>query len=122
LIFRGTVEWLGLLTRSRASRDAEILVLRHQLAVLRRQVARPRPSWADRAVQAALSRLVPRSRWPRLFVTPETVLCWHRDLVRRRWTVPRRGGRPPTRPTIRQLMLRMPRTIPAGATEESTAS
>jgi len=58
-------------------------------------------------MQAALSRLVPRSRWPRLFVTPETVLRWHRDLIRRRWTIPRRGGRPPTRPTIRQLVLRM---------------
>jgi len=107
LILRTAVGWLGLLTRSGASKDAEILVLRHQLAVLRRQVARPRPSWADRALQAALSRLVPRSRWPRLFVTPETVLRWHRDMIRRRWTVPRRGGRPPTRPTIRQLVLRM---------------
>jgi transposase InsO family protein len=99
--------WLGLLTRSDASKDAEILILRHQLAVLRRQAARPRLSWADRALQAALSPLIPRSRWPRLFVTPETVLRWHRDLVRRRWTAPRCGGRPPTRPTIRQLVLRM---------------
>src|SRR5829696_1869695 len=101
------VEWLGLLSRSRTSKDAEILVLRHQLAVLRRQVARPRLSWADRAVQAALSRLVPRSCWPRLFVAPETVLRWHRDLIRRRWTVPRPGGRPPTHQMIRQLVLRM---------------
>jgi transposase InsO family protein len=107
LVVRAAVDWLGLLTHCRASKDAEILILRHQLAVLRRQVARPRPSWADRTLQAALSRLVPGSRWPRLFVTPETVLRWHRDLVRRRWTVPRRGGRPPTRPTIRQLVLRM---------------
>ena len=104
---RAAVDWLGLLTRNGASKEAEILVLRHQLAVLRRQVARPRPCWADRALQAALSRLVPRSRWPRLFVTPGTVARWHRDLVRRRWTVPRRGGRPPIRPTIRQLVLRM---------------
>jgi putative transposase len=74
LILGGRVDWLGLLTRSGASKEAEILVLRHQLAVLRRQVARPRLSWAARAVQAALSRLVPRSRWPRLFVTPDTVL------------------------------------------------
>ena len=107
LILRTVVGWLGLLTRTGASKDAEILVLRHQLAVMRRQVARPSPSWADRAMQAALSRLVPRSRWPRLFVTPDTVLRWHRDLIRRRWTIPRRGGRPPTRPTIRQLVLRM---------------
>jgi hypothetical protein len=107
LILRAAVDWLGLFARNGVSKDAEILVLRHQLAVLRRQVARPQPSWADRAVQAALSRLVPRSRWPPLFLTPETVLRWHRDLVRRRWSVPRRGGRPPTQPTIRQLVLRM---------------
>jgi len=107
LILRTAVGWLGLLSRSQASKDAEILVLRHQLAVLRRQVARPQLSWADRAVQAALGRLVPRGHWPRLFVTPETVMRWHRDLIRRRWTVPRRPGRPPTRPTIRQLVLRM---------------
>jgi hypothetical protein len=102
LVVRAVVGWLGPLTRSDASKDAEILILRHQLAVLRRQVARPRPCWADRALQAALSPLVPGSRWPRLFVTPETVLRWHRDLIRRRWTIPRRGGQPPTRPTIRQ--------------------
>jgi hypothetical protein len=107
LVLRAAAGWLGLLTRSGASKDAEILVLRHQLAVSRRQVARPQPSWADRALQAALSRLVPRCRWPRLFVAPETVLRWHRDLVRRRWTRPHRGGRPPTRPTIRHLVLRM---------------
>jgi putative transposase len=105
---RTVVGWLGPPTRGGASKDAKILLLRHQFAVMRAQVARPRPCWADRAVQAALSRLVPRSRWPRLFVTPETVLRWHRDLIRRRWTVPRSGGRPPpTRPTIRQLVLRM---------------
>jgi putative transposase len=88
LILRTVVGWLGLLTRSGASKDAEILVLRHQLAVLRRQVSRPRLSWADRAVQAALNRQVPRHHWPRPFVTPGTVLRWHRDLIRRRWTVP----------------------------------
>jgi hypothetical protein len=98
LVVRAVVGWLGLLARSDALKEAEILILRHQLAVLRRQVARPRPSWADRALQAALSRLVPRSRWPRLFVSPETVLRWHRDLVRRRWKLARGGGRPPTRP------------------------
>src|SRR2546428_9063279 len=95
LVLRTAVDWLGLLTRSGASRDAEILILRHQLAVLRRQVARPRPCWADRALQAALSRLVPRTRWPRLFVTPETVLRWHRDLIRRRSAA---ADRQPSRP------------------------
>jgi hypothetical protein len=107
LILQTVVDWLGLLIGTGGSKDAEILVLRRQLAVLRRQVARPRPCWADRAVQAALSRLIPRGRWPRLFVAPETVLRWHRDLIQRRWTIPRRAGRPPTRPTIRQLELRM---------------
>jgi hypothetical protein len=107
LVVQAVVGWLGLRSRSDASKNAEILILHHQLAVLRRQVARPRPCWADRALQAALSRLVPRRRWPRLFDTPETVLRWHRDLIRRRWTIPRHGGRPPTRPTIRQLVLRM---------------
>ena len=83
-------------------------MLRHQLAVLRRQVARPRPSWADRAVIAALARLLPRSRRVALFVTPGTVLRWHADLVKRRWTYKRtHPGRPPTRPTIRDLVLRM---------------
>jgi len=83
-------------------------VLRHQLAVLRRQVARPHPSWADRAVIAALARLLPRSRRIGLFVTPGTVLRWHADLVKRRWTYKRtRPGRPPIRPTVRELVLRM---------------
>ena len=83
-------------------------MLRHQLAVLRRQVARPHPSWADRAVIAALARLLPRSRRIGLFVTPGTVLRWHADLVKRRWTYKRtRPGRPPIRPTVRELVLRM---------------
>jgi transposase len=84
------------------------LVLRHQLAVLRRQVARPRLSWADRAMIAALARVLPRSRRIGLFVTPGTILRWHADLVKRRWTYKRtQPGRPSTRPTIRELVLRM---------------
>jgi putative transposase len=122
LVVRAVVGWLGLLTRSEPSKEAEILLLRHQLAVLRRQVARTRPCWADRALQAALSRLVPRGHWPRLFVAPETVLRWHRDLVRRRWSAPRRGGRPPTGPSVQQLVLRMAPRIPAGVTGGSMAS
>jgi putative transposase len=100
--------WIALLARSQASKDAEILVLRHQLAVLRRQVAVPRPSWADRAIVSALARLLPRYRRQRLFVTPRTLLRWHADLVKRRWTYPKHGpGRPPTRPTIRALVLQL---------------
>jgi hypothetical protein len=84
LIFVRLLGWIALLARSDASKEAEILVLRHQLAVLRRQVARPRPSWADRAVIAALTGLLPRTRRAGLFVTPGTVLRWHADLVKRR--------------------------------------
>jgi transposase InsO family protein len=100
--------WISLLARSEASKDAEILVLRHQLSVLRRQVAIPRPSWADRAILSALGRLLPRIRRQGLFITPRTLLRWHADLVKRRWTYPkRRPGRPPIRPTIRALVLRL---------------
>jgi putative transposase len=100
--------WIALLARSQTSKDAEILVLRHQLAVLRRQVAAPRPSWADRAILSALARLLPRNRRLHLFVTPRTLLRWHADLVKRRWTYPKNGpGRPPIRPTIRALVLRL---------------
>ena len=100
--------WIALLARSEASKDVEILVLRHQLAVLRRQVSAPRPTWADRAILSALARLLPRTRRHGLFVTPRTVLRWHADLVKRRWTYPkRRPGRPPIRPTIRALALRL---------------
>jgi len=100
--------WIALLARSQASKDVEILALRHQLAVLRRQVATPQPSWADRAILSALARLLPRHRRHHLFVTPRTLLRWHADLVKRRWTYPRHGpGRPPTRPTLRALVLRL---------------
>jgi putative transposase len=79
---------LVLLIRSDASKDVEILVLRHEVAVLRRQVARPKPDWADRAVIAALAWLLPRQ--PRLhrLVTPGTLLAWHRRLIKNKWTYP----------------------------------
>jgi putative transposase len=100
--------WIALLTRSQASKDVEILVLRHQLSVLRRQLTTPRPSWADRAILSALARLLPRHRRHQLFVTPRTLLRWHAHLVKRRWTYPSRTpGRPPTKLTIRALVLRM---------------
>jgi putative transposase len=107
LIFIRLLGALALLLRSDISKEAEILVLRHQLAVLRRQVARPKPSWADRALISALAQLLPNPHRLGLLVTPGTLLRWHADLVKRRWTYKRKTpGRPPIRPTIRALVLR----------------
>lgn len=120
LIFLRLVSWLALLARSQAYKDAEILVLRHQLAVLRRQVARPRPSWADRAIISALARVLSTPQRLRLFVTPGTVLRWHADLVKRRWTFPRpQPGRPPTQLSIRSAILRMAVKIRTGDIDAS---
>jgi putative transposase len=107
--------WLALLARSDHAKDAEILILRHQVAVLRRQVKTPRLSWADRAILAALARLLPSSqlRQLRLVISPRTLLRWHASLVRRRWTYPRRApGRPRTAQAIRALVLEMARDNP----------
>ncbi len=106
------VGWLALLSRSSAAKDIKLLMLRHEVAVLRRQVARPHVDWADRAVQAGLARLLPRAIWRGLFVQPATLLRWHRDLVRRRWTYPHRRGRPAMAREIRDLVLRLAREDP----------
>jgi putative transposase len=108
LVVRRLLELAVLLGRSKASKEVEILVLRHELAVLRRQVPRPRRERRDRLLLAALSRLLPRSRWQVFLVTPQTVLRWHRHLVARRWTYPGRGpGRPRIGKTIRNLVPRL---------------
>ncbi len=105
--------WLALLARSAASKDAELLVLRHEVAVLRRQNPRPKLDWADRAVLATLARLLPgRLRVGRL-VTPGTLLCWHRRLVRWRWTYPRKGGRPCIDAEVAALIEQMARENPS---------
>jgi putative transposase len=84
------------LARGDAAKDLEILVLRHQLTMLRRQTLRPKLEPVDRALLAAISRALPRSRWSCFFVKPETLLRWHRHLVAGAWTYPhRRTGRPP---------------------------
>ena len=83
LVFSRLMQWAALLARDSGAKDIELLVLRHEVAVLRRQVARPWVDWADRAVLAGLARLLPRRLWGGLFVRPATLLQWHRDLVRR---------------------------------------
>jgi putative transposase len=104
--------WLAPLARSDTSKDVEILVLRHEVAVLRRQVARPRPDWADRAVIAALARLLPRRLRLHRIVTPGTLLAWHRRIVKNKWTYPNATGRPPVPEEIRQLVRRLARQNP----------
>ena len=107
--------WLVLLARSGRAKDAGILILRHQVAVLQRQVKAPRLSWTDRALLAALARLLPGSRLHRLrlIVSPRTLLRWHADLVRRHWAYPRRSpGRPRTAATVWVLVLEMARDNP----------
>ncbi len=116
LLVRCLLGCLTLLTRRQVSKDAELFVLRHENAVLRRQVGRVRYQPGDRLWPAALSRLIPRRRWGEVFpVTPATLLAWHRRLVARKWDyASRRGpGRPSTAAAIRKLVIRMATENPA---------
>ena len=105
---------LGAGGRQQAARDIELLVLRHQVKVLQRQVKRPRINRLDRVLFAAASRAMPRSSWSSFTMRPETLLRWHRELVRRKWTFRKTGqlGRPPTDHAIRDLVLRLGRENP----------
>src|SRR2546426_4016214 len=99
---------------SEGAKDVEILVLRHQVRVLRRKTARPNLQPLDRVILAASSRALPRDRWASFMVTPQTLLRWHRELVRRKWTYGRtgQGGRPQIGPEVRDLILRLGRENP----------
>jgi len=108
-----SIQLLALLARGDAAKDLEILVLRHQLAVLHRQTSRPRLEPGDRALLAAVSRVLPRARWSCFFVKPDTLLRWHRRLVAGAWTYPHRPtGRPPLDEDIQQLIVRLARENP----------
>jgi hypothetical protein len=112
LVFRRALQLAALRFRSEEFKELEIVVLRHELAVLRRQVARLELRPADRVFLAAASRLLPRTSWRSFVVTPTTLLRWHRRLVARRWTYPGRVGRPPIRDELRELVLRLARENP----------
>jgi transposase InsO family protein len=110
LMLTRVLSWLALLARSDAAKDVEILMLRHEITVLRRTNDRPTLTWLDRAVLSALSRLLPTPLRQLRLVSPRTLLRWHAQLLARRWTYPRgRPGRPPTAAPIRALVLRMAR-------------
>jgi putative transposase len=113
LVVRNLFALVWLLARPRRSKELEILVLRHELAILRRQATRPKLTRADRALLAVLSRSFPRAAWRSFPVKPETLLCWHRQLVACRWTyLHGKPGRPPLERSLRTLILRLARENP----------
>jgi putative transposase len=110
---RRVIEIVRVHRMNSVAKDAEILVLRHQLAVLQRQATRPRFTWSDRAIVSAPAHLVPRDRWASFLVTPGTILRWHRALVRRHWTYPHRNrGRPALAQETVELIVRLARENP----------
>jgi hypothetical protein len=118
LIFVRVLGWLWLLGRSSASKNVELLVLRHEVAVLRRANPNPQLGWADRAVLAALMRLLPTNLRAHRLITPGTVLRWHRRLVTRTWTYPHRPGRAPLRTETVTLIERLATENPAGGSRK----
>ena len=112
VVIRWLLQLVALRVRSHEWKELEIVVLRHELAILRRQTRRPPIRAVDRLVLAAASRLLPRPRWPSFIITPATVLRWHRRLIAKRWAYAHPVGRPAMRREIRALVLRLARENP----------
>lgn len=119
LIFLHLLNLSPMLGRSTASKDIELLVLRHEVAVLRRTNPRPHLDWADRALFAALVGRLPPLLWVQRLVTPGTILRWHRRLVANKWTYPHRVGRPPVEEAVAVLIARMAKDNPSWDTEQA---
>ena len=111
-LLRWALQFTVLCFRSGDFKELEIVVLRHELAILRRVPRRPRLTWTDRLFLTAASRLLPRPRWRSFLITPATLLSWHRRLVARRWTYAARSGRPPIHREVHALVLRLARDNP----------
>jgi putative transposase len=112
LVLRWLFEFVALRAWSKERKELEIIVLRHELAIVRRTTGRPPITAVDRVFLAAASRLLPRAQWRSFIVTPETLLRWHRRLIAKRWTYPRPVGRPPMPRETRDLVLRLARENP----------
>ena len=122
LVLRHVLRLAVLGCRSHDFKELEIVVLQHELGILRRQTTRPAMTTVDRLFLAAASRLLPRLRWRSFIITPTTLLRWHRRLAAKRWTPSRRVGRPPIRREVRELVLRLARETRAGGINGSSGS
>jgi hypothetical protein len=122
VVLRWTLQFAALRLRSNEFKDLEIVVLRHELGILRRRTRHPAITWTDRLVLAAASRFLPRAHWRSFIITPATLLRWHRRLVTKRRTYARRAGRPAIRREIPRSSFVLREKIRGGAIDVSWAS